>query len=93
MSKYRNNTTIGRGLLWGMGATGVAFVLVKIFHVIHGIQNLNEFQKNQYTSHSSTWVVVKDSVSGKLDTLLLSEYLKKQREDSMLNVQDTVASK
>jgi hypothetical protein len=93
MSKYRNNTNISRGLLWGMGATGVAFVLVKIFHVVNGIQNLNEFQKNEYANHSSTWVVVKDSVTGKLDTVLLSEYLEKQREASMINVKDTAAPK
>jgi hypothetical protein len=76
-----------------MGAAGVAFVLVKIFHVVHGIQNLNELQKNEYANHSSTWVVVKDSVTGKLDTVLLSEYLKKQREDSIRNVMDSSVPK
>ena len=93
MSKYRNNTNISRGLLWGMGAAGVAFVLVKIFHVVHGIQNLNEFQKNEYANHTSTWVVVKDSITGKLDTVLLSEYLEKQREDSIRHVRDSSVPK
>jgi hypothetical protein len=93
MSKYRNNTNISRGLLWGMGAAGVAFVLVKIFHLIHGVQNLNELQKNEYGSHNSTWVVVKDSITGSLDTVLLSDYLKKQREDTIRNVKDTAAPK
>jgi len=95
MSKYRRNTNnTSRGLIWGISAAGVAFVIVKVLHVIHGVQNLNELEKNeQVQDQSGIMVRVRDSVTGKIDTVLLSDYLEKRRQDSILRSADTRISR
>jgi hypothetical protein len=69
-----------KGLIIGLSAGGVAYVLVQAVHIIHGIQQINESQKEQKFKDAHAYIIITDSTTGRKDTLRLTDYLQKKQQ-------------
>lgn len=79
--KIRN----GKNLLVGLSAGGLIYAVIHLFHIITSIQHINESQKEDKFKNAKAYIIITDSVTGKRDSLLLSDYLqnKNQNRDTL----------
>ena len=76
--KRQGNTS--KGLIIGLSAGGVAYVLIQLLHIVHGIQQINESQKKIEFKDAYARIILTDPVTGKKDTMLLIDYVENKNK-------------
>ena len=73
----RNNYS--QGILLGLSAGGLTYVVIQLFHVVSGINHINESLQQDKFKNAHGYIIVTDLTTGKKDTLLLTDYLQKKK--------------
>ncbi len=68
-----------QGILLGLSAGGLTYVVVNLFHIISGINHLNESLQQDKFKDAHAYIILTDSTTGKKDTLRLTDYLQKEK--------------
>lgn len=76
-NKYRRRYSSG-AVVAGLSIGGLVFVIIKVVHILHGINELNMINKESQFKEVNSLIVLTDS-AGKKDTMELNEYIEKNK--------------
>lgn len=85
MPNFRNRAPrprYKRGLILGLSGTGLAYVVIQLLHIFYGVKKIREVNTESISGDnkdSHAWIVVTDS-TGKKDTILLTDYIEKNKQ-------------
>jgi len=77
VNKYRRRYGNG-AVVAGLSAGGLIFVIVKVVHILHGINELDSINKERQFKEVHSYIILTDS-AGKKDTIQLNEYIEKNK--------------
>lgn len=77
VNKYRRRYGNG-AVVAGLSAGGLIFVIVKVVHILHGINELDSINKESQFKEVNSYIILTDS-AGKKDTIHLHEYIEKNK--------------
>lgn len=77
LNKYRRRYGNG-AVVAGLSVGGLVFVIVKLVHILHGINELNSINKESQFKEVNSYIILTDS-AGKKDTIQLNEYIEKNK--------------
>lgn len=75
----KNRRRYGKGtLVAGLSVGGLVFVIIKLVHILHGINELNTINKESQFKEVNSYIILIGS-AGKKDTMQLHEYIEKNK--------------